>query len=1035
MKHLLMLLIVVVAVSFATAQPWIQNLSKNKNASELTLKDYQEAFYSYWESFNLERGYYIDENGQKRKASGWKQFKRWEWFMESQVDAITGTLPIVTAPEVIEKWRSANKSENKSANWEVLGPNESTGGYAGIGRINCIAFHPTDNNIYWIGAPAGGLWLTTDNGSSWTCLTDNNEVLGISDIHIPDDFETSNTIYVATGDRNHWDNNSVGVLKSTDGGSSWQNTGLTFNVAHRKMVTRLLVDPDNEDVMLAATSDGIYKTTDAGLTWSDKITALSFIDMEYKPGDFNVLYGSTTNGSIYVTHNAGQTWSAALSTGLGRIELAVSPAADTVVYAIATASDNGLHGIYKSGNSGVDFSLVFDEKNLMGWYEGGSDDQGGQGWYDLSIAVSPADADIVLIGGINTWRSINGGETWSMVNHWYGGFGAQAVHADKHMLKYRSNNDLFECNDGGIYISDNDGASNSWTDITNGMEISQIYRLGVAASVDNQVILGLQDNGTKTMSNSGYWNDVIGGDGMECLIDYSNHQIQYGSLYYGQIHRTTNSWNGSSNISPSAAGNGAWVTPYIIDPVNPQTLYAGYANVWKTTNRGDTWVQISTMNSNSKLRNLAVAPSNNQVLYAADPYTIWKTTDGGDSWTDISDGLPSNSITYITVKHDDPNTVWLTFGDYDVNGVFETSDGGASWFNISDGLPQLPVLAVVQNKWSVNEAHLYVGTGAGVFIKIGDAQWESYNTNLPNVYMGELEIYYDEADMYNSSLYAASFGRGLWKSPLYMIAENPPVINTVDATDIVETSVVLNASILDDFGSSIAESGFVLSTIESFDYQTAGVQILANEPVVTVGDFSQTIEGLSAETTYYFRAYAINEYGIGYGVVKAFTTQEVATYTVKFNITNATTGSGVSDAKITVHNTVLTTNSNGWAQVFLPNGNYDYSLVAEGYSELPAESFDVNGSGLTINKTISQVGLSELENSELELYPNPVTSELNINIKGVFNAEIFDLSGKSVMQKRIYRQATIETGFLSSGVYFIHFENNTHKAVRQFVIQ
>ncbi|MFO7862411.1 MAG: hypothetical protein R6U85_00275 [Salinivirgaceae bacterium] len=528
MRRIFLLLTLTVAFTFGWSQPWLKNLPTEKSQEQLTLYDHQKAFNAYWENFTMERGFYFDSEGKKHKAPGWKQYKRWEWFMESEVDAETGAFPKTTANEVYQKWHAANpQQKSRAANWEVMGPNSSGGGYAGIGRINSVSFHPTDNNTWWIGAPAGGLWETTDNGSTWTCLTDNNAVLGVSDIYIPDDYETSNTIYIATGDKNAWDNNSVGVLKTTDGGSTWETTGLSFSVGQSKMVTRLLAHPNDNQTIIAATSDGVYKTTNGGQTWDEQLTTYSFKDMEYKPGDFNTFYGSTSDGRIYYSNDGGATWSQSLSTGTGRVELAVTAAEETFVYAIVSANDNGLYGIYKSTNSGETFTQVLDGtvsgNNLMGWYEG--DDSGGQGWYDLAIAASPIDGNIVLIGGVNTWRTTDGGENWDLVNHWYGHYGAQAVHADKHMLKYRANGDLFECNDGGVYISDNDGASNSWTDKTNGMEISQIYKLGVASTASTDVILGLQDNGTKLTYNNGNWADVIGGDGMECLIDYSIRPI------------------------------------------------------------------------------------------------------------------------------------------------------------------------------------------------------------------------------------------------------------------------------------------------------------------------------------------------------------------------------------------------------------------------------------------------------------------------------------------------------------------------------
>ena len=751
------------------AQPWVKYLPQSKDKGELTLSDYQKAFNTYWDPFKVDRGFYF-ENGKKVKALGWKQFKRWEYHMEQVVDPILGSFPKTSGYDVLKNhqtiYRSVYSTPNVS-NWISLGPSTSNGGYAGLGRLNCIAFHPTDLNTYWVGAASGGLWVTYDNGNSWTCLTDFNAVLAVSDIVIPSDFATSQTIYIATGDRDAFDNNSVGVLKSTNGGATWNTTGITFSINQGKMVNRILIDPDNPQILIAATSDGVYKTIDGGTTWSNRLSTTEFMDMEYKPGDFSVLYGSRDNGRVFRSVNNGTNWTQVYSgSNAARIELAVSPADPNIVYGVVASSTNaGLHSVIKSTSSGSSFSEVFSGSgmNLMGWSVDGTD-IGGQGWYDIAIAASPLDANIVLVGGVNSWVSTNGGTSWTISNHWYGADGVEAVHADKHNLTYRANGSLFECNDGGVYISDNNGLT--WTDKTNGIRISQMYKLGVSTLNPTETITGLQDNGTKLNVGTS-WFDVKGGDGMECLIDYSNNNIQYGTYVNGQIDRTMNHWVNRTAIEPADAGDGAWVTPYIINPVNPNTLYAGYANIWKTTNRGDSWTQISNLNVGNYIRSMAIAPSDTLTLYVASLSNIWKTNNDGAVWTSISSGLPTSTsqITYIAVKHDDPNTVWVTFGNYTSGKVYETTDGGANWTNISNGLPAIPVYTIVQNKLSTTDVQLYVGTEVGVYYKNGTNDWIYYNNGLPNVKIGELEIYYGTS-VQTSKLRAATYGRGLWETPI-----------------------------------------------------------------------------------------------------------------------------------------------------------------------------------------------------------------------------------------------------------------------------
>jgi photosystem II stability/assembly factor-like uncharacterized protein len=767
LAHLFLIIVLCLSLNSLKAQEWYKDLMETKTRSELTLDDFSEAFNNYWAPYNVDRGYYY-VNGEKKKAGGWKQFKRWEHYMEGQVDPLTGAFPEKSARQIYREYirNGGSQSATRSASWTSMGPSSTPGGYAGLGRINCVAFHPSDNDIYWVGAASGGLWVTTDNGSSWTCLTDENGVLAVSDIIIPSDFASSNTIYIATGDRDAFDNNSIGVLKSTDGGATWNTTGITFNMYDYNMVNRLLLDPNDDQTIIAATTQGVYKTTNGGATWSNQLTAEAFIDMEYEPGNFDRLYGSNKNGGIYMSSDGGANWSQTFyDSDARRIELAVSMNNVNVVYAVAANSSSGLYGVYASTNKAASFSMVFDGSvsgnNLLGW-ESAGDDTGGQGWYDLAIAASPTDVNTVLIGGINTWRSTNGGGSWSIVNHWWGD-GVQAVHADKHNLTYRDDGTLFEVNDGGIYLSSNEGTS--WTDESVGLVISQMYKLGVSALDESEVITGLQDNGSKLLLSSN-WYDVKGGDGMECLIDYSDNDIQYATYTYGQITRTTDKWLSTTDIEPSAAGDGAWVTPYIIHPTNPATLFAGYADVWKTTDRGSNWTKISTMNTSDKMRSMAISQSDPNTLYVADSYVIWKTTDGGTNWTEISASLPTSAgITSLAVKHDDPDVVWVTYGAYNSNRIYQSTDGGSNWTNISTGLPNIPIYSIVQNVQVTGEVHLYVGTELGVYLKKGTDNWVEYGTNLPNVKIGELEIFYD-SNPADSKLRAATYGRGLWETPV-----------------------------------------------------------------------------------------------------------------------------------------------------------------------------------------------------------------------------------------------------------------------------
>jgi len=772
MKKFNILVLLVFISSFVFSQSWTEDFylpDNGKNFYEI-----QKEFNKQWSNYDVKSGYYY-RDGEKQKAAGWKQFKRWEWYWETRINRETGVLPEIDVLKIQEEISSTKDSKSDESNWQSVGPGSSDGGYAGVGRINCVAFHPSDENTLWIGAPSGGLWKTTDGGSSWECLTDDLPVIGVSEIIIPNDYASSQTIYIATGDRDAGDNYSIGVMKSTDDGVSWETTGLTFNVSSYYRITRMLVHPSQQNIFYAATNGGIYKSTNSGDDW-DLVQSGSFYDMEFKYNcEDTVLYAVTRDYSgtpeIFKTSDAGTTWNSIYTfpTSANRIELDVAQSDSTILYALACNQDSGLEGIYKTVNSGSSFTKVLDGSiagnNLLGWDSDGSGTDG-QGFYDLTLSVSPVDEDVVFVGGVNTWKTTDGGTTWDINNHWWGD-GVPAVHADKHYMEYQNSTTLFEANDGGIYKTTNGGAS--WTDLTDGLVISQMYKLGVSQTIKDEVITGLQDNGSKlTISNS--WYDVKGGDGMECLIDYTNVDVQYATYVNGQIDRTTDHWSTyGTDISANIPGgpNGAWVTPYIIDPANNQTIYVGYEDVWKTTNRGDSWNKISDLSLSNKIRSMAIAPSDNKTIYITDFDNFYKTTNGGTSWTDLTSSLPStsSSITYITVDVNDPTKLWITYGGYGNLKVFESTNSGSSWADISSGLPYIPINTIIQNIWSGTQ-QLYVGTDMGVYFKDGSADWELFSADLPSVIVTELEIHYDETSPENNTLYASTYGRGLWKSPL-----------------------------------------------------------------------------------------------------------------------------------------------------------------------------------------------------------------------------------------------------------------------------
>lgn len=1040
------------------AQPWEENLHQEKKDSKegATFFEVQKAFNDYWEPYDIVNGYYI-ENGEKVKAGGWKQYKRWEWFWETRVDPETGEFPQVNTLELFKNFSQSKSVKADLANWENMGPSTSTGGYAGIGRINVIGFHPTDANTFWIGAPSGGLWRTTDGGDNWVCLTDSLPVIGVSGIVVADDYATSNTIYIATGDRDAGDNYSVGVLKSTDGGLNWSTTGLTFDVSYRYRITRFLADPADQDNMLVATNGGIFRTTDGGVNWTEEQSGV-FMDMEFKPGSSTVLYAATSDRSgepeIYKTEDGGDTWTSiySFSSVAYRVELAVTEADPNYLYAITCNTSSAMEGVYQSTNSGESFikKLVGSQtgNNLLGYSSDGTG-SGGQGWYDLTLAVSPTDENTLWVGGINTWKSTNGGSSWEISSHWWGD-GVPAVHADKHYMEYQSDNVFFEGNDGGIYKT-TDGGDN-WTDLTNGMIISQIYRIGPSQIFPDNVMTGLQDNGSKLIYED-QWYDVKGGDGMECIIDYTTEAVQYGTYVNGQIDRTTNYWNTTTDISANIPGgpNGAWVTPYVLDPNDHETIFVGYEDLWKSEDQGDNWTKISDLALTNKIRSIAVAPSNSNVIYMADYYYIYKTTDGGQTWEDINTNIPSNAkqITYIAVDNADPDKVWITFGGYDnVLRIMESTDGGTNWSDISTGLPPVPANCVVQNKLSsVNQ--LYVGTDYGVFVKQGNTEWVEFNKNLPSVIVNELEIYYDLDNYSNSVMYAATYGRGLWKTPLPASSEYEILVDNINGKVIV--SDVQNAEfdvtyyVNYDFNSGNVFTAYLSDESGDFTNETEIGNVTSSQK----GTITVSIPGtVAAGDGYKIKVKATDP--VAEKASNAFqivVDNDAPTPVVSKADHSATTDSSFDviidfgeevvnfeSGDITVEDGSVTdlTNSDGieYTATISPSTSEVTVSVAAGV----ANDLGGNPNEASNSVTYGTTDVDDLEDTDmsLEIYPNPTDGLFSVQSDKISDnsfVKVYDISGKLIMEFENDQKGKVDIDLKgnTAGVYIVDIETeNEH---------
>ncbi len=682
-------------------------------------------------------------NGNLNKKSnqpfGWKQFKRWEYWWEPR------TFPTGNFPEPGIEWKETRKFQQNNntltttsvSSWSELGPKtwtDITGHWnPGIGRINVIMVAPNAPNTIYIGSPAGGLWKTTDGGGSWASLTDNIPSMGVSAIAI--NSNNPNQILIGTGDRDANDTYGVGVLKTTDGGITWTQTSLTWAVSTGHTSARMVTNPSNPNIVLAGTTDGLYRSTDFGDTWTKVLTG-DIDDLELKPGDANYVYALVSK-TLYKSTNGGLTFTTTGQTSTKRTQIAVTPAAPSNVYFFSKS------GMFLSTDNGTSFRR-----------KASAPTEGSQDWYDLAIAVSPTNANIIHVGEIETYTTSNGGKNWTKLSNWYYPDVAPGryVHSDVHEMAY-FNNTLYVGSD-GLITKSTDGTN--FTDITNGLGIRQFYNLGLSSTDANKFGGGSQDNGTYVYTPGRGWHGWLGADGFEFIIAPDN-QTTYGTSQNGTFYKSTA--GGTNSVSVSQPGGGAWNTPFVMHPTDPNTLFVGNTmGVRRTTNGMSNWTTIGNFNP-AAINDIAIAKSNPNYLYASVKERIWVTKNGGSSWTEITSGLPGYYITDIAVDPQNPERIVITCSGYNNgNKTLLSTNAGAAWTNISYNLPNLPANAATVHSGS----GLYVGMDVGIYyLPEGATTWESFMTSLPNVPVTELEIQYQIG-----KLRAATFGRGIWESSL-----------------------------------------------------------------------------------------------------------------------------------------------------------------------------------------------------------------------------------------------------------------------------
>lgn len=799
------------------------------------------------------------------------QLERQQWFY-NQREFPLGHIPTGARINAIEAVKAIERAARQgrplaggssravdASTWNLIGPRPTESGtnYVTSGRVNSIAIDPRDNNTVYIGAAEGGVWKTTDGGVNWTSLTDDQPSIATGAVAL--DPTNPDTVYVGTGEENFAGDSyyGAGILKSTDAGATWTNIVGPFL---RARIGYIAVHPTNGRVLLCTSDTGLWRSTDGAANWTRVLTGIA-TSVAFDPSNGDVAYaalgavgGSSSNG-VYKSTDGGANWVRSNGSGansiptlaVGRITLALASSNPSTMYASIADSTPGstsgaLLGIWKTTDGAETWNKLSIPAALVSLWSK-------QMWYDNALAVSPSDSKIVVAGGLALFRSMDGGNTWQVMPNI--GPNRVQIHVDQHYLAFTPDaTKLYVANDGGIYSTtdatvDNVGSIN-WTSLNTTLAITQFYPGFSLHPTDPAIAIGgTQDNGTQRYSGQPVWNNVTCGDGGFAAIDPSSPGIVYSACQNIQINLTSGNALGwlPASYGIDQSDRTQFISPLVIDPQNPQTLYFGTFRLWRSTDSAGRWTPITTDLSNGRatIKTIAVAPSDSNTIYVGTSDALIQVTrnagdSAGSSWTRSTQGLPTRSVTHIAVDPIDPSVAYATFSGFAIGTdtlghVFRTADAGLTWTDISGNLPNMPMNDLVIDP--DRPGTLYVATDAGVMISTDNgASWNSLGNGLPRVVVSSLALHRPAR-----ILRAATHGRSVWEIgvPLAGASAQPtisaitPAIVNAGAGEFIiavtganfgtNTRIRWNGT---DRGTSVIDSSHIQVAIPSHDVASIG---------------------------------------------------------------------------------------------------------------------------------------------------------------------------------------------------------------------
>lgn len=678
--------------------------------------------------------------------------------------------------------------------WSSLGP-----GNIG-GRTRSIVAHPTVPNTMWVGSVGGGVWRTDNGGQSWAPVDDLMANLAVTCMVM--DPTNPRIIYAGTGEgfSNVDAIRGAGIFRTTDG-ILWSQLAATTGVNYQS-VNRLAISP-NGKILLAATPKGIFRSTDPGrMTWT-KVSTNPIADIRFHPtSNTNAIAGGLGTGEAFYSTDGGVTWKIATHTTpwSGRVELTYAKKDPSIVYASVQMNNGG--EIWRSTDGGKSYT----RRNTQLANGAHAAYLGDQGWYSNAIwAGDPNNSELVVVGGLDLYRSTNGGNQLVDISTWWD---KRSAHADQHCIVSHpgyngtSNKTVFFGNDGGIFKADdvktvgNDAQLprvSGWRELDNTYGVTQFYG-GAGNPTSGTIIGGAQDNGTLRFTPAGgseNWTEMFGGDGGYCAADPNDPKCFYGEYVYLNIHRSLNSgisseyisgqyWNNVSRqwtwkpipyrITDAMNAQALFIAPFVLDPNNSNRILGGGVSLWRTNNAkapntnstGPVWATIKG-SIGRRISAIAVGPGNSNLIWVGyEDGQVFKTVNGTQAnpiWqkmdhTGTNPLTPTRFCTRITIDPKNNQIVYVTFGGYNRGNVWKTVDGGVKWSNIGNLLPEAPVRSLVVHPRKSN--FLYLGTEVGVFAsEDSGATWGPTNEGPTNCSV-------DELFWMKEVLVCATHGRGMF---------------------------------------------------------------------------------------------------------------------------------------------------------------------------------------------------------------------------------------------------------------------------------